>query len=200
MINEMRDFHHNVSCLTREEKEGYLNQRARTIWLTGLSGAGKTTIANGLERMLAANGYFTRVLDGDVIRRGISRDLGFSPDHRQENIRRIAEVNKLFNQAGVITINAFISPTREIRDLARNIIGKERFIEVFVEASLQVCISRDPKGLYKKALAGEIRDFTGMDAPYEEPEQPDLVINTERVTEDDAIELAFRFVLDKVRY
>lgn len=196
----MTNLRHNVSYLTREDKEKYLGQRSRAVWLTGLSGAGKSTIANGLEQRLAASGYFTRVLDGDVIRKGISSGLGFSNEHRYENIRRIAEVNKLFNQTGIITINAFISPTVVIRDLARNIIGKDFFIEIFVNASLKACMSRDPKGLYKKALAGEIRDFTGMDAPYEVPLSPDLVIDTEHTSEEEAIDRAFRFVLERVKY
>lgn len=195
----MTNLRHNVSYLTREDKEKYLGQRSRAVWLTGLSGAGKSTIANGLEQRLAASGYFTRVLDGDVIRKGISSGLGFSNEHRYENIRRIAEVNKLFNQTGIITINAFISPTVVIRDLARNIIGKDFFIEIFVNASLKACMSRDPKGLYKKALAGEIRDFTGMDAPYEVPLSPDLVIDTEHTSEEEAIDRAFRFVLERVK-
>ena len=196
----MSDLRHNVSYLTQEDKEKYLNQRARAVWLTGLSGSGKSTIANGLERSMAGKGYFTRVLDGDMIRKGINSDLGFSTSQRYENIRRIAEVNKLFIQTGVITINAFISPTFEIRDLARSIIGKDYFIEVFVDASLEECINRDPKGLYKKAIAGEIKDFTGMDAPYEAPLHPDLVINTESTTEEQAIDVAFRFVLGRVAY
>ena len=195
----MTDFQHKASYLTREEKEKYLKQRARAVWLTGLSGSGKSTIANGLERLLASKGYFTRVLDGDVIRKGINSDLGFSTAQRYENIRRISEVNKLFNQTGIITINAFISPTHVIRDLARTIIGRDSFIEVFVDASLQACISRDPKGLYKKALAGEIKDFTGMDAPYEVPLHPDLAINTEQTTEEEAIDMAYQFVLGRVK-
>ena len=196
----MKDIKHNVSYLTREDKEKYLKQQAKAVWLTGLSGAGKSTIANGLERQLAVSGYFTRVLDGDVIRKGINSDLGFTTEQRYENIRRIAEVNRLFNQTGIITINAFISPTLKIRTLARQIIGKDRFIEVYVNASLQVCIGRDPKGLYKRALAGEIRDFTGMDAPYEAPENPDLVIDTEKLTEEEAVAMVFQYVLERVKY
>lgn len=196
----MSGFQFTRSYLTQKDKEQYLNQHAKAIWLTGLSGSGKSTIANGLERTLAQEGYFTCVLDGDAIRKGISSDLGYSNDQRHENIRRIAEVNKLFILTGIITINAFISPTREIRDLARRIIGEEYFIEIFVNASLQECMKRDPKGLYKKAIAGEIKDFTGMDAPYESPLNPDLVVNTEQTTELQAIDLTFRFIINQVAY
>ncbi|MBN2480112.1 MAG: adenylyl-sulfate kinase [Bacteroidales bacterium] len=196
----MHNHLHNEMYLTREDKEKYLKQHARALWLTGYPASGKTTIANGLESVLAGKGFFTRVFDGDIIRRGINSDLGYSVADRYENIRRIAEINALFIQSGIITINAFISPTREIRDLARKIIGSENFIEVFVDASLEVCISRDPKGMFKKAIAGEIRDFTGIDAPYEAPLHPDLVIDTEHTTEEQAIELAARFVTGRVQY
>lgn len=196
----MSDFQHAVSYLTREEKERYLKQHARAVWFTGYSGAGKSTIASGLERILAGKGFLSRVLDGDTIRKGINSNLGYSNEDRYENIRRIAEVNKLFIQSGIITINAFISPTHEIRDLARKIIGKENFIEVFVKASIEVCIMRDPKGLYKKALAGEIKDFTGIDAPYEEPLHPDLVIDTEKISEEQAINLAMQHIVEEVSY
>jgi adenylylsulfate kinase len=187
-------------CLTKADKEKYLKQRALTIWLTGLSGSGKSTLALGLEKMMASKGYFTRVLDGDIIRTGINSDLGFTTDQRLENIRRIAEINKLFNQTGIITINAFISPTQEIREMARRIIGPESFIEVFVEASLDECIRRDPKGLYKKVKEGKIKDFTGFDAPFEPPLQPDLVIHTEKLTEEKSIDLLFQFIFPKVAY
>ena len=196
----MSGFRHVESYLTQEEKEKYLKQRARAFWLTGYSGSGKSTIANGLERKLAGRGYFTRVLDGDVIRKGINSNLGYSDEDRHENIRRIAEVNKLFIQSGIITINAFISPTQKIRDLARKIIGDPYFIEIFVDASLEVCIRRDPKGLYKKAMAGEIKDFTGIDAPYEAPLHPDLVIDTENTTEEQAIDIAVKSLMQWITY
>jgi adenylylsulfate kinase len=196
----MADIHSNIIYLTQEEKEKYLNQRARAIWLTGFSGSGKSTIALGLERVMACNGYVTRVLDGDIIRSGINKNLGFSPDDRYENIRRIAEVNKLFIQTGIITINAFISPTHEIRELAKSIIGEQYFTEIYVDATLEECIRRDPKGLYKKAIDGKIKDFTGLDAPYEVPLHPDLVINTEQLTEEQAVDLAFRFLNPKLKY
>jgi adenylylsulfate kinase len=196
----MTDRHCNTTYLTQEEKEKYLRQRARAIWLTGFSGSGKSTIALGLERMLASNGYFTRVLDGDIIRTGINKNLGYSPDDRYENIRRIAEVNKLFIQTGIITINAFISPTHEIRALAKGIIGEPYFTEIYVDARLEECIRRDPKGLYKKAIEGKIKDFTGLDAPYEVPLHPDLVIHTEQLTEEQAVDFLFRFLIPKLKY
>ena len=186
--------------LSQEDKERYLKQRAMAVWLTGYSGAGKSTLALGVERLLAKTGYFTRVLDGDMIRRGINNDLGYSDEHRTENIRRIAEINKLFIQTGIITINAFISPTRKIREIARKIIGERFFIEIFVDASIEECIRRDPKGLYKKAMAGEIHNFTGMDAPYEPPLHPDLIVNTEKTTEEQSIQITFKYIIDRVNY
>jgi adenylylsulfate kinase len=195
----MPEPHNNNTYLTQDEKEKYLKQRAKAIWLTGYSGSGKSTIALGLERLMASKGYFTRVLDGDIIRTGINNDLGYSTEERYENIRRIAEVNKLFIQTGIITINAFISPTYEIRELAKKIIGEHYFIEVFVDASLEECIKRDPKGLYKKALEGKIKDFTGLDAPYDVPIHPDLVINTGQLTEEQAVDFAFRFLAPKFK-
>jgi adenylylsulfate kinase len=196
----MPDIPHTNTCLTQDEKERYMKQRARAIWLTGYSGSGKSTIALGLERLMAGKGYFTKVLDGDIIRTGINNDLGFSTEDRYENIRRIAEVNKLFIQTGIITINAFISPTYDIRELAKKIIGEQYFIEVFVDASLEECIRRDPKGLYKKALEGKIKDFTGLDAPYDKPLHPDLVINTGQLNEEQAVDFAFRFLMPKLKY
>ena len=135
-----------------------------------------------------------------MIRKGINNNLGFSSEDRYENIRRIAEVNKLFIQSGLITIDAFISPTSEIRDLARNIIGRDYFIEVFVKASLEACINRDPKGLYKEALAGKIKNFTGIDAPYETPRHPDLILDTEQLTEAQAVDQLMNFVMGRITY
>jgi adenylylsulfate kinase len=156
--------------LPREEKETLLNQKAKVIWMTGLSGSGKTTIAKFLERYLHDKGYLTQLLDGDNIRSGINNNLGFSDEDRQENIRRIAEVSKLFLNCGIITINCFVSPTKAIRKMAKSIVGAEDFIEVFIDTPLEVCEARDVKGLYKKARAGEIKDFTGISAPFEAPE------------------------------
>ncbi len=186
--------------LKRTDKEKLLNQRSKVIWCTGLSGAGKTTVAKHIERALHEEGYLAQVLDGDNIRAGINRNLKFTEEDRQENIRRIAEVSKLLVHSGVITINSFISPTDEIRQLAKDIIGEDDFIEIFVYAPLEVCEQRDIKGLYKKARAGEIKNFTGIDSPFEEPKNPDLIIDTDKYTEQECLNQAMGFVLPKVRY
>lgn len=166
--------------LNRQEKESLLQQRAVVIWMAGLSGSGKSTLAKGLERALHQQGYLTELLDGDNLRSGINNNLGFSEADRLENIRRSAEVAKLFMQAGLITICSFISPTEQVRQMARNIIGPEDFFEVYVNAPFEVCAERDVKGLYKKALKGEIKNFTGLDAPFEAPARPALEIRTDR--------------------
>jgi len=161
----------------RKDREKIKNQKACVIWLTGLSGSGKSTIANELEYKLNKMNYHTYLLDGDNIRSGLNSDLGFNETDRKENIRRISEVAKLFVDAGIITITAFISPFIEDRKRAKEIIGED-FIEVFVDTPLEECIKRDPKGLYKKALKGEIKNFTGIDSPYEKPINPDIYIDT----------------------
>ncbi|WNJ19433.1 adenylyl-sulfate kinase [Pontibacter sp. G13] len=166
--------------LQRSDKEEKLQQRARVVWLTGLSGSGKSTIAQALERALHNEGYFTKLLDGDNIRVGLSNNLTFSAEDRKENIRRIAEAAKLFMDGGVICLCSFVSPTREIRAMAAEIVGEEDFLEVYVNAPLEVCEDRDVKGLYQKARAGEIKQFTGIDAPYEAPENPFLEIRTDQ--------------------
>jgi adenylylsulfate kinase len=155
--------------LGREAKQQLLGQRGLCIWMTGLSGSGKTTIAVELERLLHNEGRLTQVLDGDNIRSGINSDLGFSDEGRTENIRRIAEVTKLFVQCGVITINCFVSPTKQMRAQAKGIIGADDFVEVFINTPFDICEQRDVKGLYKKARAGVIKHFTGLDAPFEVP-------------------------------
>ncbi len=194
----MNNIHPTNIYLTRDDKEQYLKQDAKVIWITGLSGSGKSTLASGLERKLAEKGYFTQVLDGDNIRSGINKNLGFTDEDRTENIRRIAEVNKLFLNCGIITLNAFVSPTNEIRHMAREIIGTEDFIEIFVDASFDTCAQRDPKGLYKKALAGEIKNFTGLDAPFDKPDDAEVSINTDELSIEEGIEKALEFVLEKV--
>lgn len=166
------------SEVNQAAREELLKQKGVVIWFTGLSGSGKSTIANQVANGLHQLGKLTYVLDGDNIRHGLNKNLGFSPEDREENIRRIGEVAKLFADAGVITTTAFISPYRKDRDKAREILEDGRFIEVFVDCPLEVCESRDPKGLYKKARAGEIKEFTGIDAPYEVPENAEIVINT----------------------
>jgi adenylylsulfate kinase len=176
--------------LQRADKEQHLQQRAKVIWLTGLSGSGKSTIAQAVERKLHADGYFTKLLDGDNIRTGLNKNLGFSAEDRTENIRRIAETAKLFLDGGIICLCSFVSPTLEIRDMARHIIGADDFLEVFVNTPLEVCEARDVKGLYRKARAGEIKQFTGIDAPFEAPLAPFLDLPThERSLEETRDEL-----------
>jgi adenylyl-sulfate kinase len=164
-----------------------LRQQPATVWLTGLSGAGKSTIAFELERRLMIAGHLAFVLDGDNIRHGLSRDLGFSPEDRSENIRRIAEVAKLVNDAGLIVITSFISPYSDDRAMAREIVGNNRFIETYLSTDIAECERRDPKGLYKKVRAGKIPEFTGITAPYEAPEQPELAIDTARSTVEESV-------------
>ena len=168
--------------LQRGEREKRLQQRSKVLWLTGLSGSGKSTIARFLERKLFEEGFFPQVLDGDNIRSGINNNLSFSPEDRRENIRRIAEVSKLYLHSGIICINSFISPTFAIRAMAKEIIGADNFLEIFVNAPLEICEKRDVKGLYKKARNGEIKGFTGIDAPYEAPQTPDLEIRTDQMS------------------
>lgn len=163
---------------SRDDKQQQLRQRGMTVWFTGLSGSGKSTIAIALERMLTERGYFCRILDGDNIRFGINRDLGFSEADRRENIRRIAEVCKLFTQTGIVTLAAFVSPTDELRTLAHDIIGDDDFAEIYIATPLEECERRDVKGLYAKARRGEIKEFTGISAPFEAPENPTLSIDT----------------------
>jgi len=162
----------------REEREKKLGQQGVTVWLTGLSASGKTTVALLVDQMLTDRGYHCCVLDGDNIRHGLNSDLGFSPEDRKENIRRIGEVAKLFAENGTITLTAFISPYRSDRDLNRAVMSENDFIEVFVDCPLEVCERRDPRGLYAKARSGELREFTGISAPYEPPLHPELVLHT----------------------
>jgi len=164
--------------VSRTDREKLLGQRGCTIWLTGLSGSGKSTIAVAAEKALAQKGRLTYILDGDNIRHGLNANLGFSPADRTENIRRIGEVSKLFTDAGIIVFTSFISPYRADRDAVRKIMGEGDFIEAWVQATVDTCESRDVKGLYKKARAGEIKDFTGISAPYEEPLKPEVVLDT----------------------
>lgn len=184
--------------LQREERQRRLGQRSKVLWLTGLSGSGKSTIALQLERLLFENGYFAQVLDGDNIRSGINNNLSFSMEDRLENIRRIAEVSKLYLNSGIIAINCFISPTIAIRDFARQIIGAEDFLEIYINAPLDVCESRDVKGLYQKARKGELKEFTGIDSPYEAPERPALEIHTNQLTVMEAAETLYGFLLPHI--
>jgi len=168
--------------VSRSQQELLLNQKGFVLWFTGLSGSGKSTICEALQKSLYSKGYFVKVLDGDNIRSGINKGLGFSLDDREENIRRIAEVAKLFAAEGVIVLCSFVSPTRAIRELARDIIGAADFVEIFVDAPLSVCEDRDVKGLYKKARAGKLKGMTGIDSPFELPDKPDLLLDTTRHT------------------
>jgi adenylylsulfate kinase len=185
--------------LPRQDREQRLGQRSKVLWLTGLSGSGKSTIARHLEQQLFAEGFFSQVLDGDNIRSGINNNLSFSVADRKENIRRIAEIAKLYLNSGVICINSFISPTRAMRAMAREIIGAEDFIEVYINAPLAVCEARDVKGLYQKARRGEIKGFTGIDAPYEAPEEPALEIKTNELSVAEASEQILTFVRPLIR-
>lgn len=184
--------------IQREDKERRLNQKAKVVWFAGLSGAGKTTLAKRLEEELFARNFMVQILDGDNIRSGINNNLRFSEKDRKENIRRIAEVSKLFLNCGIIAINSFISPTREIRHLAMDIIGRENFIEVYINAPLAVCEKRDVKGLYAKARRGEIMDFTGITSPFEKPEDADLEIRTDLMTIEESVQKLIEFLLPKI--
>ncbi|MBL9153630.1 MAG: adenylyl-sulfate kinase [Verrucomicrobiales bacterium] len=173
--------------LPREAKERLLGQRGLVVWLYGLSGSGKSTLAHLLERQLHEQGRFTVVLDGDNVRTGLNNNLGFSDDDRRENIRRVAEVARLFAQAGVVTIASFITPKNALRDLAREIVGDADLLEVYVKASFETCAARDVKGLYAKAEAGGVKQFTGRDSAFEEPDRADLVIDTEAESESESL-------------
>lgn len=175
------------SEVPRADRTRLLLQEPATVWLTGLSGSGKSTLAFELEKKMMSTGHLVFVLDGDNVRHGLNRDLGFSHADRSENIRRVAEVAKLFNDAGLMVITAFISPYIADRDMAREIIGRERFIEAYLCTDIQVCEGRDPKGLYKKVREGTIAEFTGITAPYEAPPTPDLRIDTSHLTIEESV-------------
>lgn len=180
--------------VSRDDRQMQLGQRGCTIWLTGLSGSGKSTIAVAAEKVLNERGRLTYILDGDNIRMGLNSNLGFSPDDRTENIRRIGEVSKLFTDAGIIVFSSFISPYRADRDAVREIMGDGDFIEAWVQASVETCEGRDVKGLYKKARAGEIPEFTGISAPYEEPKAAEVVLDTNGQSVDESVEQIIAFL------
>jgi adenylylsulfate kinase len=188
------------SIISRDEKESRLGQHARVLWFTGLSGSGKSTLALALEKKLFDNGYHVVVLDGDTIRTGINSNLSFTPEDRTENIRRIAEIAKLFLAQGMICIVSFISPAREQREMAKQIIGGNDFVEIFIDAPIEVCEARDVKGLYKKARAGEIHDFTGLHAPYEIPLQPDIHIRTDHTSIEHSMDELYQNTLSLIRW
>tara|TARA_B100001778_G_scaffold305594_1_gene284330 strand:+ start:170 stop:778 length:609 start_codon:yes stop_codon:yes gene_type:complete len=183
----------------RSEKEKLLDQKSKVIWMTGLSGSGKTTIAKEVEKKLFSHGILTQILDGDNIRAGINNNLDFSLKGREENIRRIAEVSKLFINCGIVTINCFVSPTIAIRESVKKIIGKKDIIEVYINASLETCEKRDTKGLYKKARKGEIKNFTGISAPFEPPINPELEINTSKLSVTECTQKVLDYVLPKIK-
>mgnify|MGYP003964493263 FL=1 len=185
--------------ISKEKKEKLLNQKGKVVWLTGLSGSGKTTIALQLEKELYKLGFLVQILDGDNIRAGINNNLSFSESDRTENIRRIAEVSKLFLNCGIITINCFVSPTIKMRQIAEKIIGKENYYEIFINADLETCEKRDVKGLYKKARNGEIKNFTGIDSQYEKPNNSSLEVNTSELSIDQSIEIILKNVLPQLK-
>ena len=191
--------HLTVGKVSGDERSSLLGQKPVTVWLTGLSGAGKSTLAVELERRLMDAARPCYLLDGDNMRAGISRDLGFRPQDRHENIRRVAEIARLMNDAALIAITAFISPYRADRRMARDIVGAGRFIEVYLDAPLEICEQRDPKGLYRRARAGQIADFTGVSAPYEAPEAPTLVLATGRRGVEDCVAELLALVQERIR-
>lgn len=191
-------FTSHTEVLQRQDKESLLKQRAQCLWLTGLSGSGKSSIARAAERILHDKGFAVMLLDGDNVRDGLNKNLGFSEEGRNENIRRIAEVNKLFNNCGIITINAFVSPTDELRNMARQIIGT-CFHEIFVNTPLAVCEQRDIKGLYAKARKGEIPNFTGISAPFDTPKKAEFEVSTEHETVQESAQKLVDYILPKLQ-
>ena len=186
-----------LNSITKSAHQKMNNHKSFILWFTGLSGAGKSTLANNLEYKLHQKNIKTYVLDGDNIRRGLNKDLGFSDKDRTENIRRIGEVAKLFTDAGVVTFVAFISPFRSDRQIARELVEKNEFIEIFVDSPLDVCESRDVKGLYKKARLGEVKFFTGIDSPYEKPENPELIIDTANKNLEDCVNEIYNYLVSR---
>ncbi|SKC84275.1 adenylyl-sulfate kinase [Ohtaekwangia koreensis] len=184
--------------VSRQQREQLFQQHARLIWFTGLSGSGKSTLAVQLEAQFHAKGFKTYLLDGDNIRAGINKDLNFTDEGRVENIRRIGEVSRLFLDAGIIVLSAFISPFHADREQVKHIVGEENYIEIFVDTPLEVCEQRDVKGLYKKARAGEVKNFTGIDSPYEAPLQADIIIPTHQVSVEESIDQLMKYILPKV--
>ena len=183
--------------IARKDRETLLKQKGVLLWFTGLSASGKSTVANEVTFQLHQMGKLTYVLDGDNIRHGLNKNLGFSPEDREENIRRISEVGNLFADAGLITTTAFISPYRKDRDFARHLLGEGRFIEIFVKASVDTCEKRDPKGLYQKAKKGEIKEFTGISAPYEEPLKPEIILDADTMSIEEEVEMVLDYLKKK---
>lgn len=185
--------------MTRQDKESLLGQRGIMIWFTGLSGSGKSTVAMGVERELHAQGILCRILDGDNVRAGINNNLGFSDEDRIENIRRIAEIGKLFVQTGVVTLACFVSPTNDIRQMARKIVGEEDFLEVYISTPIEECERRDVKGLYARARKGEVKNFTGISAPFEAPVSPDIAIDTSKIPLEESVRTLTELIIKRVK-
>lgn len=183
---------------SRTDKERQLQQRSVVLWFTGLSGSGKSTLALALEQRLSEEGFLCHILDGDNVRSGINRDLGFSDAERRENIRRIAEVCRMFIDAGIITLATFLSPSEELRTMARGIIGNDDFVEIYLSTPLEECERRDVKGLYRKARCGVITDFTGVDSPFEPPHAPQLIINTEERDVEECVEDIMQYIRPRI--
>ena len=185
--------------MTRQDKESLLGQRGIMIWFTGLSGSGKSTVAMGVERELHAQGILCRILDGDNVRAGINNNLGFSAEDRIENIRRIAEIGKLFVQTGVVTLACFVSPTNDIRQMAREIVGEEDFLEVYISTPIEECERRDVKGLYARARKGEVKNFTGISAPFEAPVSADIDIDTSKIPLEESVRTLAELIIKRVK-
>lgn len=205
ILHEIKNALENIypifdTLLKREDKEKMLQQRGKVIWMIGLSGSGKSTLARALENTLHEKGHFTKLLDGDNLRVGVNNNLGFSAEDRKENIRRAAEVSKLFAESGVVTICSLITPTHDLQNMAREIIGETLYHEVFVDCPVEVCEQRDVKGLYAKARKGEIKDFTGISAPFERPERPSVIIDTANKSLEESHEKLAKEVLESIKY
>lgn len=196
----MSNLHPHNYHITKIEKEKQFGHSSLVVWLTGLSGSGKSTIADHLEQHLFKKGIHTANLDGDMLRTGLNKDLGFSEEDRSENIRRIAEISKILSDNGLVVIAAFVSPFSKDRNLVKKTVGEENFIEIFVQTSIEECERRDVKGLYSKARKGELKNFTGIDSPYENPINPDLIIDTEKTSIEDSVQLLCTLVLSKIQF
>lgn len=187
------------NMITLQDREKLLNQRSLVLWFTGLSGSGKTTLSDTLEKELIQRGYKTYILDGDKIRNGLCKDLGFSEEDRAENIRRVGEVANLMRDSGLIVLSAFISPFEKDRVMVRKLIGAENLVRIFVDCPLEVCEQRDVKGLYKKARAGEIKKFTGISSPFEVPQESELVLKTAEHSKEELIDTILEFILPRIK-
>ncbi|CAM3931836.1 adenylyl-sulfate kinase [Lederbergia lenta] len=196
MVESMNITWHD-SQVTKEERQKLHEHQSAILWFTGLSASGKSTLCVEIEKKLHERGISTYILDGDNVRHGLNKGLGFSPEDRTENIRRIGEVSKLFIDAGVITLTAFISPYRKDREMVRELVNQKEFIEIYVKCNIEECVKRDPKGLYEKARNGEIKDFTGISAPYEEPINPEIVIENDKQSIEVSVDQVIRYLLEK---